>query len=243
MENIITKTLKTIEICDVDYMNRFKIYRMFTEFTQLATTNAELIGLWNKEHIGKYGWVVAKQTLTLDEPIHVDDIVEFSTIIGNSSAAVFPRYYFIKKDGREIGRCSSIWTLIDLKARRIVIPKRLGFIIPVVNHGIKLDTPKNIDDNLELKEVCKRQVLFSDVDLNQHMNNAKYIDWALDSIDYDIHKEHFIHEVSVHYKKEIRPLEYVSIFTGNDGLRYVVEGRNDEGEVFFKVELIFKQEN
>ena len=42
---------------------------------------------------------------------------------------------------------------------------------------------------------------------------------------------------------QIRPLEYVSIFTGNEGLRYVVEGRNDEGEVFFKVELIFKQEN
>ena len=96
--------------------------------------------------------------------------------------------YFFMGDIKESGFDILEECLIDLKARRIVIPKRLGFIIPVVNHGIKLDTPKNIDDNLELKEVCKRQVLFSDVDLNQHMNNAKYIDWALDSIDFDIHK-------------------------------------------------------
>lgn len=243
MENMISKQTKKIEICEVDYANHYKIYHMFTTFAELATENGGKIGLWTDEMKGKYGWVIAKQTLTLKEPVRVDDIIEFSTIIGNGSSAIFPRYYFIKKEGREVGVCSAIWTLLDLTRRRIVIPSRVGLTVPVVKHDFKLDTPKSIDFDGELNHVMTRKVLYSDVDLNQHMNNARYIDWALDLIDLEVHRTHFINEVTIHYKKEILPLAQVELYMGQNENRYVVEGRNQEGEVHFLIEIQFTKEN
>ena len=243
MEEIMSKQNKKIEICEVDFANHYKIYHMFTTFAELATENGAKVGLWNDQMKGKYGWVIAKQTLKLNEPIRVDDVVEFSTIIDNGSSAIFPRYYFIKKDGKEVANCSAVWTLLDLEKRRIVIPRREGLTVPVVNHDIKLDTPKNIEYDFELSHMMTRQVLYSDVDLNRHMNNARYIEWALDLIDLDIHKDHFINEVTIHYKKEILPLAHVELFMGHNGNRYVVEGRNKQDEVHFLIEIHFEKEN
>ena len=243
MENIMSKQIKKIEICEVDYANHYKIYHMFTTFAELATENGGKIGLWNEDMKGKYGWVIAKQTLKINKPIRVDDVVEFSTIIGNGSSAIFPRYYFITRDGEEVANCSAVWTLLDLEKRRIVIPRREGLKVPVVEHDLALDAPKNIEYENELKHVMTRQVLYSDIDLNQHMNNARYIDWALDVLDLDLHRNHFISEVTIHYKKEILPLAFVDLYVGCADNRHIVEGRNKEGEVHFLIEIHFEKEN
>ena len=235
------KQEKKIEICEVDYMNRYKIYHLLTAFTELATENASQLGMWHEGMKHQYGWVVAKQTVKLNQPIHVGDHITLSTIIGKGSAAIFPRYYFIEKDGVEIGQCSSVWTLLDLEKRRIVIPKREGLNVPQVTHDIKLETPKMIHPEVDLELKMTRQVLYSDVDLNQHMNNARYIEWALDAIDFDIHQNHFINEVTIQYKKEIRPLESVDLYVGHDGLTYYVEGRDKEGDNYFEIEIVFKK--
>ena len=243
MEEIMSKQIKKVEICEADYANHYKVYHMFTTFAELATENGAKVGLWNEQMKGKYGWVIAKQTLTINEPIRVDDIIEYSTIINNGSSAIFPRYYFIKRDGKEVANCSAIWTLIDLEKRRIVMPGRVGLTVPVVQHDLKLDAPKNIEYDEELKHVMTRQVLYSDVDLNRHMNNARYIDWALDLIDLGIHKDHFISEVTIHYKKEILPLANVELYMGQNDYGYVVEGRNKNNEVHFIIEIHFTKEN
>ncbi|MCI9049379.1 MAG: hypothetical protein HFF37_03150 [Coprobacillus sp.] len=239
MENMITSQIKKIEVCDADYMGEYKLYHLFNHFTNIATENAMKINMWNKDMFYQYGWVIAKQTLTLHQPIKIDDVLELSTVIAKGSFVAFPRYYFIKKDGKEIGRCSSIWTLIDIKKRRIVSPKKIGINIPEVQHYFHLDTPKTISLDLPLHCVMKRQVLYSDIDTNQHMNNARYIEWALDTIDYQVYKKYFIKELSIHYKKEIRPLEFVKLYLGQDENRYIIEGQNENQESCFIIEIYF----
>lgn len=231
---------KKVEVSDVDFMNEYQLCHLFNRFAEIATVNAVKIGLWNKEMMDRYGWIVAKQTLKLDCPISLGDEIELSTIAGKGSSAIFPRYYFINKDGKEIGRCSSVWTLIDIQQRRIVFPKRIGLTIPVIPNDRKLKAPETIQEDIELKHIMKRQVLYSDVDTNQHMNNTRYIQWAFDVIDFDIHKDCFVSEISINYKKEIRPLEYVDLYVGCQDHRYIVEGRNEE-EIYFLVEIIFSQ--
>ena len=239
MDNIATVQTKTVEVCDADYMGEYKLYHLFNYFTNIATENAMKINMWNKDMIHQYGWVVAKQTLTLDCPMKIDDILEVSTIVDKGTFVAFPRYYFIKKDGQEIGRCSSIWTLIDIQNRRIVAPKKVGIKIPEVHHSLRLETPKTIQIDIPLHFVVKRQVLYSDVDTNQHMNNARYIEWVLDILDYQIHQQSFIQEISINYKKEIRPLEYVDLYLGQSENRYIIEGKNENQESYFIIELYF----
>lgn len=239
MKDIYTYETRKIEICEVDYMGDYHLYHLLNRFSEIATISAEKFGLWSPEMKNHYGWVVAKQSLHLDEPIHHQDIIELSTTIGNGSFVTFPRYYFIKKDHKQIGYCSSVWTLIDIHKRRIVAPKRIGMNVPVVDHDVFLEEPKNIEIDIEMKKMMTRKVLYSDVDTNQHMNNTRYIQWAFDLIDYHEHKKYFVSDLTIQYKKEIRPLEDVVLYLGQDGHRYIVEGRTEDDNVYFTIEVYF----
>lgn len=241
MKEFYTYETRKIEICDVDYMGDYRLCHLLNRFSEIATISAKSIGLWKEDMMENYGWVVAKQSLHLDEPIHHQDVIELSTTIANGSFVTFPRYYFIEKAGKQIGHCSSIWTLIDIEKRRIVSPKRIGIQVPVMTHDVFLEEPQNIELNISMEKVCVRKVLYSDVDTNQHMNNTRYVQWAFDIIDYHKHEDYFVSDLTIQYKKEIRPLEDVILYLGQDQDRYIVEGKTLENDVYFTIELYFSE--
>lgn len=238
MDKILTYENKTIEICDCDYQGHFRLNHLFNRFAQIATTDAKKRGLWNDDMNGHYGWVVSKQTLKLYSPICVNDYIQLSTFIDNGTHVSFPRYYRIEKDGQIIGECSSLWTLIDIEKRRIVAPKRIGIDVPKVHYAHDIEPPQTIETHLDMKYICQRQVLYSDVDINQHMNNTRYIEWAFDILDYHLHEKSYVQEISIHYKKEIPPLTFVDLYLANNHQRYIIEGRHDE-IIYFTMEIIF----
>lgn len=229
---------KKLNYEDVDFMGVYKLSSLFATLTSLATNNAKEIGMWNEEIKDTHGWVVAKQTMVLDEPIMINDEIELYTYADKGTFVTFPRYYFIKKNDKVVGRISAIWTLIDLKKRTIVPPKRLGLTPPQLKVEEALDTPKTISDDVEMKLVSQRKVLYSDLDVNQHMNNTRYLEWAADLLDIDLFKDSYIKEVSINYRKEIKPASLVSLYIGKNSDKYIIKGEV-EGEMAFILEFIF----
>ncbi len=114
-ENLMSYETKTIEINEVDDMGEYFFHHLLNRFAQIATVNAVKLGVWNQELMTRYGWVVAKQYLHLDEPIRYHDEIEISTAISKGTFVSFPRYYYIKKNQKIIGTCSSVWTLLDIQ--------------------------------------------------------------------------------------------------------------------------------
>lgn len=241
MEDLMTYETKYIEIHEVDDMGEYFFWHLLNRFSQIATVSATQLGVWNEEMMNQYGWVVAKQYLHLEEPICYHDTIELSTTIAQGSFVSFPRYYFIKKGNRQIGTCSSVWTLIDIHKRRMVVPQKIGIVFPKVTHDIVLAMPPNIEKDIPMSFVKERQVLYSDVDVNRHMNNTRYIQWAMDLIDYEVHHRYFISDLNIQYRKEIRPLEKVRLFMGNDEQRYVIEGRNLQDDIYFTIDMVFQR--
>ena len=123
----------TIQNDQCDYTGRLRDENIFVYFSRLATVDGSLSGFYKESMKGKYGYVVSKQSLILTEPIYEDDEITLTTDIGHYSNVIFPRFYYIEKEGRRIGECRSIWTLIDLKRRRITSPKRAGLTLPDIS--------------------------------------------------------------------------------------------------------------
>lgn len=222
----------------VDYSGNYKLSTLFTTLATLATQNAMEIGMWNEDMRSSYGWVVAKQTMKLEEPIRVDDCIEITTCIDKGSFVTFPRNYYIKKEERIVGTVSAIWTLIDIEKRNIVAPKRVGLVVPDIKCDMPLDTPKTVKEDIELELVSQRKVMYSDLDVNQHMNNARYLEWACDLIDLDLYREYYIKEASINYKKEIKPASIVNLYIGKNTDRFIIKGVVEE-ETAFILELFF----
>ena len=45
--------------------------------------------------------------------------------------------------------------------------------------------------------------------------------------------------MSIQYKKEVRPLEDVLLYLAHQQQRYIVEGKDQEGNVYFTIEIYF----
>lgn len=117
---------------------------------------------------------------------------------------------------------------------------KIGITFPEAPLEHLLELPPAIQKDMEFQYITERKVLYSDVDINQHMNNTRYVEWALDFIDFDKHHQCYISDLNIQYRKEIRPLEKVKLFMAENGHRYIVEGRSQEDEVYFTIEIYFR---
>ncbi|MCK4922641.1 MAG: hypothetical protein KAS71_16425 [Bacteroidales bacterium] len=131
--------------------------------------------------------------------------------------------------GNEIKiQASSAWLLVDSKThrpRRITpglqrIPPELDSVYDAKPGQINL--PARMDSVRELK------VLYSDIDVYNHVNNTKYIQWCIDSLD-DYHSGKFqITEFEIRFVSEAHLNDEVVIFYQEINNGYVFQAKNKE---------------
>ena len=148
-------------------------------------------------------------------------------------------------DGSVLVEATSSWLVIDVDTRRIVRG---------ANSPMDGDTARKVDviaepcGKVQMPKgaapefVADHRVSYSDVDLNGHTNNAMYIVWAMDAVDYDVTSARPLREMKINFNHETRPGEAVSIFRmkseEGESLRYIVEGVCGERQAFC-AELVF----
>lgn len=95
---------------------------------------------------------------------------------------------FVILDARnnEIGRCLSYWLMINVESRRPVrIPEEVLKMAPAdTKHMLEVQKGR-VEFRNEPAGFKTFQVRRSDLDLNEHVNNVKYIEWAMDVLPYD----------------------------------------------------------
>ena len=99
---------------------------------------------------------------------------------------------------------TSSWMLIDLKTRR---PVRIADALP----DLPAVPRRSIHDSFEslpVLEECHCELPFrvrhSDLDLNQHVNNTVYVDWALETLPKDVIGRFRPKKIEVSYRAEAR---------------------------------------
>lgn len=234
---------KKIDYCDVDMNSMWRLSHLLNELSGIATEHALQLGLWHPTLLRDYGWVVSKQRLHFYHPITLNQYVKIKTWVGKNSAAIFPRYYQISDENDKILAVgNSIWTLLDLKRRRIVMPQRVGVTIPTVEEDqAPIERPESFEIPFPLAYQMTRKVYFSDIDTNQHMNNARYLEWVCDLVDLEDMTSHMIEDMTIFYKKEIPPMSQVKLYLGKNQECFVVRGTDEQDQViYFEVKCMWR---
>ena len=106
-------------------------------------------------------------------------------------------------DGAEIARATSQWFVMDVVRRRPTRPPASLAEVdrPERPHAVAPDrTP------LATLEVPEHERLFSvrrsDLDLNQHVNNVRYVEWALEAAPDALDEHHRPHRLDVQFRAE-----------------------------------------
>ena len=135
-----------------------------------------------------------------------------------NSVEYFLHFYIYDSNNVEIGRVSSCSTLVDLDTKK---PKHLAEVkeYPISYEKReddltfeKIFEAENYSNSLDFK------VIFDDIDVNCHANNANYIRWALAPLDDKFREKHFIEETDMIFKHEIKCGEFLTssvAFEGN----------------------------
>ena len=121
-----------------------------------------------------------------------------------TTRVAYPRSIVAYDDaGTEVFRSITLWVLMDLHNRSMVLPGKSGIEVAGTLRGNELVSPMGLPSKF-LANHCSRTVSFTDLDRNGHMNNTKYLDWIYDLLPTAFHKEHTIREFTLCYLNEAR---------------------------------------
>ena len=81
------------------------------------------------------------------------------------------------EDGSECFRSISLWVLMDLDSRAMILPGRSGVEVAGTLRGSELAAPGALAPG-KLQLLRDRRVCYTDLDRNGHMNNTRYLDGA-----------------------------------------------------------------
>lgn len=160
------------------------------------------------------------------------------------------RLFFIRdfvmtdKQGRERVKATTSWLVLNLETRSMVRDPNLveeGTICTenaIENPADKVRMPCDV----EALPVYEHVVGYSDVDMLGHANNAMYMQWAMDAVDYELASTKPVKEFTINFNHEIKAAEKVTLYRAcvekEDGLHVFIEGRTEEASSFC-VEIIF----
>jgi acyl-ACP thioesterase len=85
----------------------------------------------------------------------------------------------------------------------MILPGKSGIDVAGTLRGMELDSPAGLVAKT-LQNQRSRQVCFTDLDRNGHMNNTKYLDWIADLLPSSFHRDHSPREFTVCYLSEAR---------------------------------------
>ncbi len=109
----------------------------------------------------------------------------------------------LDEKGQELFRSVSLWVLMDSHSRAMVLPGKSGVLVPGVLRGNELPSPASLVPS-SLAAGCHRRVCFTDLDVNGHMNNCRYLDWAADLLPSGFHGAHQLQGFTLCYLSEAR---------------------------------------
>jgi acyl-ACP thioesterase len=109
-------------------------------------------------------------------------------------------------EGNNLGRCLSYWLMINTDTKKpIRMPEEVLRMAPSNSKHV-LEIKKNrIEVNQKIEGSKTFKVRRSDLDVNQHVNNVKYIEWALEALPSD----KWVNEIDIEFRAECTEHEEV----------------------------------
>ena len=188
-------------------------------------------------------WAIIRQKVQITRMPTRGETIRVETWPMPTTRVAYPRSVLAYDEaGNEVFRSISIWVLMDIESRNMILPGKSGISVLGTLRGNELAAPGGLPAK-NLMNRRERSVCFTDLDRNGHMNNTRYLDWIDDLLPAEFHRDHALKEFTVCYMSESREGQNLSMGWEllGDGCVYVDAHRNteDKNERVFSAKLQF----
>ncbi|HCO62458.1 MAG TPA: acyl-ACP thioesterase [Clostridiales bacterium] len=226
---------------DVDLFNQCRPSAVLGILQEAATQAAVALGLSGPQVYQRYGclWMVTRNWVELDAPLRWNDQVHIKTWHRGAAGASSYRDFDLFRDGKPIGQGTSAWVLVDVNTHRLVRMKNLeemegtdgGALCKEVKlHRIHM--PQQFDHS------TTRAMGYSDTDINGHINNIHYADFACDALHLERHGVgKFVRTLQIGYLSECKAGEVLKLDTAVQGDELFARGTGQDGAERFDCQI------
>jgi acyl-ACP thioesterase len=230
-----------IHTYEADTSGRMSPPALFNYLQDIASAHADALS-WGKEELMKKNqfWVLSRMVAEMKRiPCGGSEIVIRTWPRGVEGIFALRDFDIRDSSGELIGGASSAWLVLDAETRRPVRPGSLlsetGDIF-TKRESLRRNPAKLPSPGESRYNTLPFPVKYSDLDVNLHVNNVKYLQWALDAYPLDFRMNNEIRGIEVNYLAESLPGDEVIIGiseednpeTGNAGSEHTGEGSSRE---------------
>ena len=189
-------------------------------------------------------WAVTRHRVQVSRMPRLGETIRVETWPMPTTRVAYPRSVVAyDAAGNECFRAISLWVLMNLDTRSMILPGKSGISVVGSLRGLELPSPGSLA-LMDHTQTRQRQVCFTDLDRNGHMNNTRYLNWVSDLLPSAFHQEHEVKEFTICYHAEAREGQLLDLswdFPQEDCLQ--VDARRadtDQGERVFSARLLYR---
>ena len=236
----------TLPCYDTDAAWRLKPSSFMNLAQEAAGRHAVYLGFGYDELIkANTAWILSRVHVEfIDAPKWREEITLTTWHKGLNRLFFLRDFLLTDAQGRERVKATTSWLVLNLETRRLVRDPKLMEDGTVCTDNVlevpadKVVMPKGVEPEFVMEHI----VAYSDIDTNAHANNAMYMQWAMDAVDYQTASTRAVKEFTINCNPETKAGDKVAIYRiseeREDGLHIFIEGRLPEAQSFI-VEIVF----
>jgi len=233
----ITKHRETFQIgsFDTDLNGKAKLTSICNYFQEVAGRHVDVIhqGIDDLK-ANNMAWILSRLKVQIFEnPKWKDKICIETWSVGTEGLFGNREYKIYNSKDQVIGQALSSWLVINTKTKRLVRPQGIVANMPINEEDpIFARTLTKLPQIKDPKYIEDRHIHYSDLDIYQHVNNVKYVKWAIDSCLSEILSKKRIQELEINYLHEAILNETLEVFNTTIGntSEIVIKTKNSDIE-------------
>ncbi len=211
-------------------------------YLQEAATMASLdFHASGPEILRKYNclWMVTRIWVETDSPLRWNDAFTIRTWHRGAAGASTIRDFDLLKDGSPIGQAVSTWVMVEADSRKLFRMKGLEEFQNSDGGELCKDIkPRRIPMPESFDTFEERPMRYSETDINGHINNIHYADFACDALHLEKHGEgRAVRQFQIDYVGECRAGETIGIDSAVRDKQLFALGRGQDGSPRFEFEM------
>jgi len=193
---------------DVDHNCQITIPKLLCMMHETAWSHVSFLKKgWQELYAEGLFWALAKLHLKIYKLPKWNEKIRIDTWAKQRESIMFLRDYEVFDENGELMGCAiSEWMLVDYRLNKIVRLEKLNTHLNYPQDRVAFEgrVPRlpliDFPNNPHFQKV-----VLSDLDMNQHVNNASYVRWAIDQLPYSFYNQHQVKEIVINYINQLKP--------------------------------------
>ena len=208
-----------VKVYETDCAGKFRMSSLFNYFQEIAGNHVAGLGIGYEvlKNLG-YVWFLSRARVRVRKLPSWGERGIIETWHVKTDGLMYIRDFRMSdRAGGVYLDASTGWLLMDTSEFKPHLADALPIPLPGNDRGRALEDPlRKILPLRDIRPAYERHVLLSDLDVNDHVNNARYLEWIFDCYDDAFVRSHALSFLQVNYVGETTLGDTVALSRGED---------------------------